>query len=581
MSAARDLFLNIGWLVRANEGAHDKLLKVAELWRADGQHFSAGIAMLRAVDAAWGHPDRMLEAQRAALHDLERVVSQQAGDNPASIAALHKIIQTVSRSWWLFEVDRSTIRTRIRELISDFAQRLLRHFRHSDHADNYLVRGFNICTDLDGTWTIHFPLYEVPLNSEQSGAELVLNIPSAFHLFVFDGDWQGAHEIIEMRSDAFTSTGLNGWRAVTLANLNPGDAVVRFDEAADAFAADAQPRDEELSQRGGQWSGINQQLWAKYFRARARLVESIQAPQKVTECLAEAAKALEGTEAGWHSGEVSRFHVLVKVLANLVSDPLSFSDEEARREYQLEITMSQETEEDRLALTFIHDAASAFRGFASDPASEMTRSHLGSALETLAKIPNIGPDVTDAVRPTIGKNAMRVTLGPVLTWMHRGLEAITNEGNFRLVLLRLLQGGLPLYAQLRHGPIEYGKDIVVLFKKEDLIVLRQYQVKVGDINTRKWRESRDELEEIFLVPLSDFQLPVTPQRIQAVLVTNGHANQFVEPVMEGWFKEQREQRGRQVEFMHLDGLVDWIVEHRMVNELRVALREQGVDSGAP
>jgi hypothetical protein len=30
--------------------------------------------------------------------------------------------------------------------------------------------------------------------------------------------------------------------------------------------------------------------------------------------------------------------------------------------------------------------------------------------------------------------------------------------------------------------------------------------------------------------------------------------------------------------MHLDGLVDWIVEHRLVNELRVALHEQGIDT---
>ena len=46
--------------------------------------------------------------------------------------------------------------------------------------------------------------------------------------------------------------------------------------------------------------------------------------------------------------------------------------------------------------------------------------------------------------------------------------------------------------------------------------------------------------------------------------------------MEGWFKEQREQHARQIEFMHLDALVDWIAEHRLVNELRVALQEQGI-----
>jgi hypothetical protein len=524
----------------------------------------------------------MLEAQNAALRDFEKVISEHADDKPESIAGFYKIIQTMSRASWLFEVDRPTVRNRIRELNAELAQRLIKYFQHSEHADNYLVRGFNISTDLDGKWAMQFPLYEVSLGSEQGGAELILNIPSAFHLFVFDGDWQGAHQIIKMRGDAFTTPGLHGWRAVTLANLNPGEAITWFDEAANAFAADAHPDLQELTQRGGSWSGINQQLWAKYFRARARLVEVIQAPAKVTEFLAAAGEALVGTESGWHSGEVSRFHVLIKVLAKLLADPLSFSDEDAHREYQLEIRMSQETEEDRLALTFIHEAASAFRGFASDPAIEMTRGHLERALEALAKIPNIGPDVTGAVRPIIGKNAMNITLGPVRTWMHRGLAAITNEARFRLVLLRLLQGGLPLYAQLRHGPIEYGKDIVVLFENEDhAVVLREYQVKCGEINTKKWRESKDELEEIFLVSLSKFQLPMTAQRIEAVLVTNGHANPFVERVMEGWFKEQREQCGRHVEFLHLDGLVDWIAEHRLVNELRVALNEQGIDTGVP
>jgi len=54
-------------------------------------------------------------------------------------------------------------------------------------------------------------------------------------------------------------------------------------------------------------------------------------------------------------------------------------------------------------------------------------------------------------------------------------------------------------------------------------VLCLYQVKCGEMNTPKWREARAELEEMFLVPMSEFQLPVSPQRIEGYLVTNGHA----------------------------------------------------------
>jgi hypothetical protein len=150
-----------------------------------------------------------------------------------------------------------------------------------------------------------------------------------------------------------------------------------------------------------------------------------------------------------------------------------------------------------------------------------------------------------------------------------------------LLLLRLLQSGLPLYAQVRHGPIEYGKDIAVLLDVDGFTVLRHYQVKCGDINARKWRESKAEMEEMFLVPLNSFQLPLAPQRIEGVLVTNGHANPFVEPVMAAWFSAQHEEHGRPVKFMHLDSLVDWIAEHRLFSELRVALQEQGLDPDVP
>ena len=60
-----------------------------------------------------------------------------------------------------------------------------------------------------------------------------------------------------------------------------------------------------------------------------------------------------------------------------------------------------------------------------------------------------------------------------------------------------LQGELPLYAQVRHGPIEYGKDIVALLAIDGSVVLRHYQVKCGDIDKKKWRVSKDELEEVF------------------------------------------------------------------------------------
>src|SRR5438445_9704109 len=104
MGAARQLFLEVGWIVRpGDEGAYEKMRLAAELWRGEGQYFSAGIAMSRALDFALGTPDRMLEAQSEALQDFSRVVSDERSDSLASIAALHKLRQTLTRALYLFD----------------------------------------------------------------------------------------------------------------------------------------------------------------------------------------------------------------------------------------------------------------------------------------------------------------------------------------------------------------------------------------------------------------------------------------------------------------------------------------------
>jgi hypothetical protein len=178
--------------------------------------------------------------------------------------------------------------------------------------------------------------------------------------------------------------------------------------------------------------------------------------------------------------------VLIKVLLHVASDPFSFSFDEARQEYMREMRISEETAEDRLALTFISDAEFAFQGFATNPLSAITHNRIGTALEALAKIRSIGPGLAEAMREPIGKQLLAATMGPVHTWMHRALESIRDEAKLRAVLLRLLQSGKPRYAQVRHGSLEYGKDVSVLLDIESASVLRHYQMKCGDLDMKKW-----------------------------------------------------------------------------------------------
>ena len=580
MSAARDLFGSIPFISTSrSQNDYDTLCSAAELWRNEGQHFSAGVCMFdNAYRAAWGDPDRMIRAAQAGIADLERVIAEEPQTSPASIAAIYKLRQAVGYLARDYDIERGSALVRSRELGSDLAQRLYVNFKNHDHADNYLVRGIVLVTDRDGGWETSFPDYDVPLGVERPSVEsFLLNIPSAFQLFVGNREWQPAYEIAQSHSAAFTTTTLKGWRSAAIGNMVPTERVARFNEAADAFASDVPPDLGELQSRGGSWSSANKDLWARYFRARARLTESIQHPENVRALLEQANDALIGTEWGWHSTEVSKFQVIVNVLLQIVSDPTTISVEKARNQFEQEIRMLPEAAHDELALTFISEAANAFVGFARDPKSEITRGRIDMALRALEQIPTIGSDIVSALRPEIGKKTIETILGPYRTWMHRALEAITDEAKLRRILLRLLQSDLPRYAQIRHGPLEYGKDVVALISRGGENVLRLYQVKCGDINKGAWWESKHELEEMFQVPLTSLQLPTEPDRIEGFLVTNGHANTYAEPAIEGWLKEQRDLHGRSIEFMHLDALIDWIATERFENELRVALKDENLE----
>ena len=91
-----------------------------------------------------------------------------------------------------------------------------------------------------------------------------ISLPSAFTLFIALGDYQGAYAVIERCPDTFTTPGLRGWKAAVQGFVGSGESPERFAEAADAFAEDVTPSDDELKQRGS-WSAINIELWAKYF----------------------------------------------------------------------------------------------------------------------------------------------------------------------------------------------------------------------------------------------------------------------------------------------------------------------------
>jgi len=426
-----------------------------------------------------------------------------------------------------------------------------------------------------------FSSFEVDWSSERPGfGKLEQHLPSAFLIFRYLGDYQGAKSVVDLCPDAFTTPGLRGWKAAVRGLLGEGDVATSFREAADAFGEDQPPiTHEDMLQRGGEWSSINISLWTPYFRGRSFLASAVQEPDRVPEFVARAADAIPNREdLGWNNPEVARFAFLVKALARLLASDGTIDISEAKAGFLREARFNGEQTGDDLAVRFVQLAADALTGWARDPRAEMVSGHLPKALEVLSRLPLMGPAVANVVGPVLAGRANDLRLGPIRTWMHRTLEGIKDEKQLQRIILRLSEASVRTrYAQVLHGPLEYGKDVVVLLDHDGHRTLRMYQAKVGDFSHAGWRAVKPQLEEMFDVPVSRFLLPAGPEPFrEGVLICNGHALPNAQVPMDSWFQVQKDERNRHYEFMHLDDIVRWIEDEHLVNEFRVVLTDLGI-----
>jgi hypothetical protein len=559
-----------------DHAAYQRMTSLADEYRSDGNLLCAGLAYERACHAAWGDPPRMQPAIASAMECYLQVSKDQDHCSDESLAALVKAIKVTWQSY-LWRDREEELRRLTPVLSDDLAQRLVSCFAESDNAESYLVRGASLRIGADGAVTSEFTTYEVDMGAEQGSPPdgWTVFLPSAFRLFLEQADYTVARQIAEKHADAFTTPALRGWRAAVLGFTNPDDAVRCFRDASAEFAQDLA---ETLPRPDGAtfWSGINSQLWAPYFAARASVAEIRSSPQRVTELISAAVASCPFRDIGWGHAGATAFAVLIASLNELLTTGDSSGVRRIQSEFASRFAGLDRTPDAELVERFITLAANSFEGFRTDPVGELASGRLRDALELLKKIPLLDSGIAEAVTPALSKQAFTELLGGQRTWIYRTLESIKDERTLQKIILRLLQSALPTYAQILHGPLEYGKDIVAAFQSDDDVVLRMYQLKAGDITTSNWDDAKSELEKMFLVPLSDFQLPAQPTRTEGVLLCNGHCNPYVEPVVKGWFAEQQRVHGWVMSFKHLDHLVSGISANRLISELRSALHECGV-----
>jgi hypothetical protein len=73
------------------------------------------------------------------------------------------------------------------------------------------------------------------------------------------------------------------------------------------------------------------------------------------------------------------------------------------------------------------------------------------------------------------------------------------------------------------------------------------------------------------MPLNSFQIPGEVHRRVGILIWNGHADPHIEPLMQAWKQDQWTAFQREYEFMHLDDIVNYILDSRQISAFREAL----------
>lgn len=561
--------------MRRSEEASQQLREAANLWGGSDQYLAAGIAMSRAMWAGWGVVE--IKTLQECLHEAIAYFDQcitTSHANAIEPLLAHQLRWVDLQSLALFDGKDGQTAHRLHQASQiAFSERLLQNFADHPSAEAFFVRGCRLRGPVVGPWTPEFPNCEVdPGVSETSSSNrrLCYRLASAFRVLVNVGDYGGAWAICEKHSSAFTTPGLSGWRYAVEAFTHPERAAELFDKAAETLAEDTL---DQKRNHGEGWSGINSQLWAPHFRTRCHLALAAHDPANIERHIAEAAQHA-AVDKGWFSPDVARFDVLIQTLAGLMKLKGGCEPAEARRKLAGAVRLTGARDDDLVLLEFVDGAVNGLSKLQEN--RTLGIAILGQAFVTLDRLSLLIQPEKQSINLALGHSIAEAFDGESRLWMHRTLERISDEAILRRILLRLFQNQIPLYAQIRHGPFEYGKDIAVVTDDNGANVLRMYQVKCGNIKKGDWNLIRPQLEEIFQVPIESFQLPLKIDRRIGILVCNGHAGPHVEPIIGGWIKEQRKAHDREYDFLHLDDLISYILDARLVGSLREALSESGV-----
>lgn|GEM_PF-607346 len=533
-----------------------ELETAAARFRRAGLRFKAGYVTERAAQRAVGSPRRIFDLVQTALADYALCWEPQAANTPEALAALKRSADLYRH--WIWPRDDDRIQVRANELLLELAGRLVSASTDTPNRAGYLVRGFVIDAPLTGDWRLGIQPEAVDGSSASAAARTI--VPSAFHCYLRLADYIGAQRVVEQCPELFDSPSLLGWKAVVRAHVWPDSAVDAFEEAADHFQSDS------LEEAGG---------WPSYFRALSLLGAAREDPSRVVDHLQKASEILSTPNNGSLPREISQLAAVLRALSSVAAGGTP-SVHAARQELLGEASPGAEDGEDTTLGALAGLVAASLEPFAVDPVQEMSSGRLVPAMEALRRLSHVlESDDSQQVHPAINLNAHDMPLLQIRTGLHTAVAEVLSQDRFERLLFTILQAWAPVHADVVHGPVRVGRNVVLLVRQHGRLVLRTYRATAREAGISDWSELRSELEELFKVPVEGLRLTFGSVRRYGTLVLNCRLTDDVRAEVAAWAGHQRRAFGPEADVMDLDDCVDWIVRDRLVNDLRAALAEAG------
>ncbi|STO11363.1 Uncharacterised protein [[Flavobacterium] thermophilum] len=142
-------------------------------------------------------------------------------------------------------------------------------------------------------------------------------------------------------------------------------------------------------------------------------------------------------------------------------------------------------------------------------------------------------------------------------WIEDYLKSV-DETELRRIYLKMRKKLNPDYIKLIHSPIEFGRDIIELTGKQ----LNMYQVKVGDIDTKKWDvDVAHQIMKMFTCRLDDPRIKEDEIQKKGVILLNGQINIYADKPIDSLIKFYKDKFGWDISIIDLTGLVKEIIDN--------------------